>query len=290
VLKEKLIYLREEGYELLSLSGGEPLLYPQLSFLIEHARALGFRVVAVSNGYRVRPRFNPLLESIDGVAISFDGSRDLHNQIRGRANAYEMAIDALSHLKRLAKPSAAVYSVSKESLKDIPEFVDLALEHGARAVQLRPLVMAGRARDECASFALTSADLDRLFLIGESLREAFRSQIAINTDLAYSQAIAASRDSYEATLNADARDSLLADLINPLVVTPDGTLKPFTYDFPQYYDLGSLDGLNETEIVRLKSDYLPHFRKLVEAVFCEIKNREEFIDWFAFCRDMAEEH
>src|SRR5882672_3774164 len=65
--------LRTEGYAVISLSGGEPLVYPPLRTVVEHARALGFRVTMISNGLLATARMDTLLSLLDGMAISFDG-------------------------------------------------------------------------------------------------------------------------------------------------------------------------------------------------------------------------
>ncbi|MEO0359589.1 MAG: radical SAM protein, partial [Pseudomonadota bacterium] len=57
VLAPALAALRAEGYDALSLSGGEPMLYPDLAALLDRARGLGFRLAAITNGYRIGPRF-----------------------------------------------------------------------------------------------------------------------------------------------------------------------------------------------------------------------------------------
>jgi MoaA/NifB/PqqE/SkfB family radical SAM enzyme len=281
--------LRAEGYDIVSLSGGEPLLYPGLDRIVDAAKANGFRIVAVSNGYPVRPKTRAPLRSLDGIAISFDGIDDVHNQIRGRKDAFKTGLSALATLRDLGRPVAAAYTVSKASLRDIPEFVETVIGYGVLAVQLRPLVMTGRALQSCEAVSLSSADLDRLFLIGESLREAYRGSLAIQTDLAFAPAIVADQGSYAAALSADPGSVRLADLVNPLVITPDGTLKPFTYDFPAPYDLGSINDLHCHGPQRLKGTRFEPFRALIGEAFSKLRTSHAFIDWFAYCKELAEE-
>lgn len=286
VVERALSLLRDEGYSLVSLSGGEPMLYPRLDELIDHAHAIGYRVVAISNGYRVKPQFDAVLAGLDGVAISFDGVGEAHNRIRGRADAYDVALAALRHLQAIGKPAAAAYTVSRDSIGDIPEFVEVARELGVRAVQLRPLVMAGRARDKCGDIALGEVDLARLFLIGSGLAQVYEGEIAIHTDLAPARAIAAQRDAYAGLLEGALCERRLGDVVNPLVITPEGAIKPFTYDFPDAYDLGRLDAFAGGGAPALTGNLLA-LRYLVRGVFDELASHDEFIDWFAFCRDEA---
>lgn len=284
VLKPALAQLRAEGYEVLSLSGGEPMLYPDLEALTAHARALGFRVVGISNGFRMNARFQHLIDGFDGMAISLDGGRAVHNKVRCNPRAYDMALQGLEYLAKSGKPVAAAYTASKESLCDIPAFVDAAAAMGVRAVQLRPLVMAGRATSDYADVALNKADRHRLWLIGETLASAYAGEIAVHTDLAPARDIAANREAFAALLDGCA--PRLSELANPLVITPQGQMLPYTYDFPQAFSLGQVGDLAQgrTDAIARTA---PRLKALLGQVFDEIDRQDDFIDWFAFARDTA---
>lgn len=287
MVESALTALRGEGYEVLSLSGGEPLLFPRLDELADRAHELGYRVVAISNGYRVKPAHDELLRRFDGMAISFDGMGEPHNRMRGRADAYNVAIAALRHLRAIDVPAAAAFTVSRESIGDVPDFVELVASLGVRAVQLRPLVMAGRAIDKCGDAALSAADLSRLFLIGAGLADAWLGEVAVHTDLAPASALAEQRHAYAALLDGGRRGCTLAELVNPLVITPDGAVKPFTYDFPAPYDLGTVEALVQRGPRALTGNVLA-LRHLIRGVFDDLAGRGDLVDWFAHCRDEAQ--
>lgn len=282
VLAPALRNLRAEGYDVVSLSGGEPMLYRDLGELISYAKSLGFRVVAISNGFRINKRFNHLIAPMDGLAISFDGMEDVHNTVRGNARAFDIAVEALKYLREIGKPAAVAYTVSRDSLSDTPEFVEMAAGLGVRAVQLRPLVMAGRAALDYAEPALSVADINRVWLMGEALSAGYRGELFVHTDLAHSQVISADRSAWDNALNN--RSGILSDLVNPLVITPNGTLRPFTYDFPQTYDLGHIEMLAAGRMGLIKRR-LPEIRTLLADILDDVATRSEFIDWFAHCRD-----
>ncbi|MGL6210316.1 MAG: radical SAM protein, partial [Paracoccaceae bacterium] len=148
-------HLASEGYEVISLSGGEPLLYPGLPPLVTAAKAMGFRVVAMSNGYRVTAAQARLFEGLDGIGISFDGMEATHLAMRHHPRAWSAAVGALVHLRDIGKPAAAAFTVSRRSLSEVPAFVEMCAGLGVKAVQLRPLVMAGRATSDARDLALT---------------------------------------------------------------------------------------------------------------------------------------
>src|SRR5689334_12256788 len=76
--------LRAEGYEVVSLSGGEPLVYRGLDAVVSSAKELGFRVIMISNGLLVNGRNAPVLSELDAMAISFDGLAETHDAVRAR--------------------------------------------------------------------------------------------------------------------------------------------------------------------------------------------------------------
>lgn len=286
VLAPALARLRAEGYEVLSLSGGEPMLYPELPALTNHARALGFRVVAISNGFRINDRFADVIAGFDGLAISFDGGREVHNRVRGNPRAFDRAMQALAWLAGSGKPAAAAFTVSRESLADVPAFVENAAALGARAVQLRPLAMAGRARQDYADPALNRTDRHRLWLVAQALTAAYDGEIAVHVDLAPASAIAAGRDAFAAVLEGTAHR--LSDLVNPLVITPQGRMLPYTYDFPPAFALGGIAGLTQQDGASPVASAAPGLRRLLKAVFDDVACRDDCIDWFTHARDIAE--
>lgn len=284
VLIPALSQLRAEGYEVLSLSGGEPMLYPDLAALTDHARALGFRIVAISNGFRINRNFQHLIDGLDGLAISFDGLAPVHNVVRCNPRAFDIAARAMSYLAETGKPMAAAYTVSRESLPDIPEFVERMAELGARAVQLRPLVMAGRAPEDYADVALNMADRHRLWLLGQTLSRAYEGEIAVHTDLAHADDIVENREAFAAVLDGCAPS--LSDLVNPLVITPQGRMLPYTYDFPDAYGLGHVADIAKGNPAGILAT-APKLKGLLHQVFDDIAQEDDFIDWFAYARDTA---
>lgn len=277
--------LRAEGYEVISLSGGEPLIYPHLPEFLAAARAEGFRIAAITNGFRVSARHRALIDGIDQLAISFDGLEARHNSMRGHPEAWARAVAGLRYLAEIGKPSAAAFTVTRESLSEVPDFIELCCSLGVRAVQLRPLVLAGRARDEASGLALSEADAARLWLMAQTLEQAWAGEVAVHVDLAPAEAIAADRCAWDLTLKGGP-DQRLSDAVNPLVITPEGRLRPWTYDFPEAFDLGQLQDLAPDRRVWISLG-LPRLRRHLAQSLQAAALEDGFLDWFAFQRDQA---
>ncbi|HEX3416727.1 MAG TPA: radical SAM protein, partial [Stellaceae bacterium] len=143
LLSDALRILRAEGYAAISLSGGEPLVYPPLRTIIERSRELGFRVTMITNGLLATDRMDSVMSLLDGVAISFDGLAATHNKLRGRSNAFERACTALQRLAAQELPVAAAISLTRDAIHELPDLADYLVSLGARSLQIRPVARAG---------------------------------------------------------------------------------------------------------------------------------------------------
>ncbi|MGL6208603.1 MAG: hypothetical protein ACRC14_02090, partial [Paracoccaceae bacterium] len=191
---------------------------------------------------------------------------------------------ALVHLRDIGKPAAAAFTVSRRSLSEVPAFVEMCAGLGVKAVQLRPLVMAGRATSDARDLALTREDEARLWLMGQTLALAYRDELAVHVDLAPAELLQADRGAWDLAVSGQGK--LLSDVINPLVIAPDGALRPFTYDFPKAFDLGHLTDLTPVGRAGLMGQ-LPRIGGLVQDALDRVGAVGGFIDWFAYQRDCA---
>ena len=285
--------LRAEGYALLSLSGGEPLVYPALGTVISHAKSIGFRVTMITNGLLATERHDALLDMLDGMAISFDGMPETHNELRGRADAFERASDALQYNVARGRPVAAAISLTRSALADLPDLADHLVGLGARALQVRPVARAGRARGLDDSSFFSSADQARLFLVVHALRQELPEEITIHCDLAPTVGLWQQREAYAGLLgcgrNFPADERPLADLVNPLVITDMGALKPIAFDFDPRYDLMGIDEVTQQRLRVFKRERLAPLQELIGSALSGLEGRGGLVDWFDHCTRMSEQ-
>jgi len=77
---------------IISLFGGEPLLYPDIVPLIAEIKRRGLTCTIITNGGRLEQLARDLVESgIDSIAVSIDGPPEVHNRIRGQSDSFERA-------------------------------------------------------------------------------------------------------------------------------------------------------------------------------------------------------
>ena len=159
----------ELGCGLLSISGGEPLLHPELLASLERGFELGLNVMLTTNGTLIDADLAAALAArpFRCISVSIDGpDADSHDAIRG-PGALRRALDGLSRLAAL-RPVGVTVTLTPLLQGRLPELVRMCREAGAASISLRPALPAGRARDAAAllpsqeQFRSAIAELDRL--------------------------------------------------------------------------------------------------------------------------------
>lgn len=283
--------LRDEGYEAVSLSGGEPLVYREIGTVVQSAKEMGFRVTMITNGLLLDSRHAAVVSELDGLAISFDGLAETHDAIRGRAGAFDRASAALRRLSEDGRPAAAAISLTREAIPELPDLACHLVAQGARALQIRPVARAGRATSMSPGALGGAADRARLFLVAAALGQELAPDVRVHCDLAPAQALWQERGAYAgllASCDLDRSPRPLAELVNPLVITDEGRLKPIAYDFDARFDVGALAGLTPQTLGRYKEGRLDGFRNLMGSALASLADRRELMDWFDFCTRLSE--
>lgn len=274
--------LRKEGYEVLSVSGGEPLVYRDLRKLLHGSADLGYRNHVVTNGLLLtRERLASLKDCVQLIAVSFDGAREVHNQVRGRPNAFDRANQALDVLGSGSVPFAMAFGVSRYSLPDVPWAYERALESGASVLQLRPLVSTGRARHLEDDWFLTPVDCARLVVLGSVFGPTSADELRVQVDLVPVVELATAAGQFLSPPSICA-DELLSDFVNPIVIRDTGALVPFTYDIDPDYTVANVARAVGPSIAAFKQDGAGRIADLIEAALQMAADHPgDFLDWFA---------
>jgi MoaA/NifB/PqqE/SkfB family radical SAM enzyme len=89
------------------LSGGEALMHNNLWKLCEMLRGSGIKVTLLSTGLLLKKYASEVVENIDEVIVSLDGSRDVHDKIRNIPKAFDSLTAGVLAI-RLARPAFRV--------------------------------------------------------------------------------------------------------------------------------------------------------------------------------------
>jgi len=254
--------------------------YRSLMELVMGAVELGYRVHIVTNGLLLtRARLAALQAHVHLIAVSFDGAEEIHNQVRGRADAFRKANAALNVLAEGQVPFGIAYGVSRRSLPDLPWAFERAKEVGASLLHLRPLVKQGRANELSNDWMLSQEDCARVVLIGDLLNSGPAHQPRVQVDLVTSQELSGARGQFQ-VLQEVGSVTTLSDAVNPLVIDDRGRCLAFTYGIHPRYAVADLMADWREELAQFKAHGVQSIVELLEAAFERASEANEYVDWF----------
>ncbi len=158
------------GCPTLVVSGGEPLLRPDVLDLIAEARRLGLDVVLSTNGTQVTVPVAQRLARLGlrRVVVGLDGIGVVHDAFRGRRAAFAHALRGIRLLRRAGVPVGVETTIAHSILPSLSGILALVEAEGAESVCFRHLVPAGRGWTRPAIAPLTvRTALDELFTWAE---------------------------------------------------------------------------------------------------------------------------
>ena len=160
--------LKALGVPVLILSGGEPLLRPDLFEIAARAKALKFYVGLSTNGTLIdAPMADRVTaQGFDYVGISLDGLRATHDKFRRKQGAFDASLGAVRLLRERGVKVGLRYTMTDMNAADLPDLMQLMHDEGVDKFYFSHLNYAGRGnihRGRDAHFAATRAALDRLF-------------------------------------------------------------------------------------------------------------------------------
>ncbi|MBI5797403.1 radical SAM protein [Candidatus Woesearchaeota archaeon] len=159
-------------------SGGEPLVRSDIFELIGYSRDLNLELRMLSNGTLINPQnARKLKESgLKIVQVSIDGTRDTHDYLRNRRDAYDLAMRGIRNLRDADIEPTAATTLTKTNFSQIEEIVELVFLAGARRIGFSQLVPEGSGKD---LEMLSAEELYDSFLKLHSLREKYHGKIDI---------------------------------------------------------------------------------------------------------------
>jgi len=147
-LKKTIDDIAKVGPEaMIVLTGGEPLLRPDIEELAVHASALGLMVVVGSNGLTLtRQRVQSLQKAgVAGIGLSIDSlDPERHDDFRGRKGAWLKTMQAIDACKAEGLAFQIHFSVTDHTAHEIDDMISFAKDCGALVLNVFFLVCTGR--------------------------------------------------------------------------------------------------------------------------------------------------
>ncbi|MBH9395768.1 heme d1 biosynthesis radical SAM protein NirJ [Pseudomonas aeruginosa] len=191
--------LRTAGVRVLILSGGEPLMHPDLFEIAAHARQAGMFVALSSNGTLIdEGNIQRVAEArFDYVGISLDGLRETHDRFRQKQGSFDAALAAMRLCREADIRVGMRTTLTEENATQLPALLDLMRELDVQKFYLSHLNYSGRGRRSRALDAHHRRTREALALLFERADEDIRQ----------------GRDSDFVTGNNDADAILLLDWV-----------------------------------------------------------------------------
>ena len=149
----------------LVLSGGEPIVRPDLFVIAKYGASSGLRVALATNGTLVTPEIaRKAKESgIQRVSVSIDGpDADSHDRFRRVPGCFEAAWQGVENFKAVGMPFQINTTVTKHNVESLPEILLMAVERGAAALHIFLLVPAGCGKEIADEEMITPEEYERV--------------------------------------------------------------------------------------------------------------------------------
>lgn len=153
----------------LILSGGEPLLRPDIFAIAGYAKKLGFGSLSLSsNGTLITGELADRIAAagFDYVGVSLDGIGAVNDAFRGRSGAFDTALAGLRLCRDRGVKVGLRFTMTADNAHHFADILRLTADEGVGKFYFSHLNYAGRGnanRAEDAALAMTRAAMDTLF-------------------------------------------------------------------------------------------------------------------------------
>ena len=160
--------LRAFGVSVLILSGGEPLLRPDIFEISRRAKQMGFYVGLSSNGTLIDEDNIGDIDAIgyDYVGVSLDGMRATHDVFRRKHGAFDASIRGIRLCREAGIKVGLRFTLTRDNALELPDLLQLMRDEEIDKFYLSHLNYAGRGNRNRASdlhHQMTRRAMDLLF-------------------------------------------------------------------------------------------------------------------------------
>ncbi len=138
--------LKTFGVPVLILSGGEPLLRPDIFDVSHRAKDSGFYVGLSTNGTLINEHNIDRIANVgyDYVGVSLDGTRPTHDCFRQKQGAYDASLNGIRLCHDRGIKVGMRFSITKDNANELPAMLELMDEEGVDKFYLSHLNYGGR--------------------------------------------------------------------------------------------------------------------------------------------------
>ncbi|MCK5132538.1 MAG: SynChlorMet cassette radical SAM/SPASM protein ScmF [Candidatus Sabulitectum sp.] len=151
------------------LTGGEPLMHPLISDILELIHSEGLNLTIETNGILCTPVLAEQIKRSSNrlsVSVSLDGAdAQVHEWVRGVPGSFDAALEGLNNLSRVGVKPQIIMSIMRRNKHQIEQVIRLAEEIGAGSVKFNPIQPT--ARGDAMHDALETLTIQELIELGD---------------------------------------------------------------------------------------------------------------------------
>jgi len=160
--------LRAFGVPVLILSGGEPLLRPDIFDISRRAKAMGFYVGLSTNGTRIDESNIDAIADVgyDYVGVSIDGVRETHDWFRRIPGSFDASMHGIRLCRERGIKVGLRFTITRDNARELPDLLALMEHEDIDKFYLSHLNYAGRGnrnRRDDAVHRTTREAMDLVF-------------------------------------------------------------------------------------------------------------------------------
>jgi radical SAM protein with 4Fe4S-binding SPASM domain len=138
--------LKSINVPVILLSGGEPLMHPNIFEIIDYIRSLNIRVSLSTNGSLITGAVAEKLKTlgVGYVGISLDGLKPLNDDFRGVKGAFDSAVQGIRNCRLANQKVGLRMTIHQENIHQVPHILGLMEEEEVHRICFYHLVPSGR--------------------------------------------------------------------------------------------------------------------------------------------------
>lgn len=259
------------GIGTLYLTGGEPLLYPDLKQVVSEAIAVpGLSVTLSTNATMLTPRRVDFFAARKvRLNVSVDGESDFHDAFRRHQGAFAKTEAAVKAAVAAGIKVTIVTTISRANLASLPRLVERAIQWGVETFRVQPLLRLGRGAT-LADQRLTTSEMDQLILQLSDLSNQYQAVLRCSI-IGVSRRLLLAHPCAAYVCNGAGCHRRVAKEIKKIVIREDGTILPEATNLNGRFAIGRLGDAPILELIRKYfDDGYERFDQLCRTAYQEV--------------------
>jgi heme d1 biosynthesis radical SAM protein NirJ len=168
-IKNTIDDLKVAKVPVLILSGGEPLLRPDIYEITEYAKKKGFYLALSTNGTLINEDNIEAIKAAEYqyVGISIDGLEEFHDEFRRQKGSFKTSMHAIKLCKQAGIKVGMRLCLTRENFADLPAMLNLMEDNNVDKFYLSHLNYSGRGKRSSENDAMFKMTKDAMELLYE---------------------------------------------------------------------------------------------------------------------------